>query len=82
MVYALIPPSSDRWKEDSGQTLSRMRNIVSKSGAWLLDMQPHLTSDHYYPEGHFNEIGNEVFAQQMIGFLRETPPILATAAQN
>jgi hypothetical protein len=82
MVYALIPPSSDRWKEDSGQTLSRMRSIVSKSGAWLLGMQPHLMSVHYYPEGHFNAIGNEVFAQRMIGFLRENPPILAVAAQD
>jgi hypothetical protein len=82
MVYALIPPSSDRWKEDSGQTLNRMRNIVSKSGAWLLGMQPHLMSDHYYPEGHFNAIGNEVFAQRMIEFLRENPPILAVAAQD
>jgi hypothetical protein len=59
-----------------------MRNIVVKSGAWLLDIQPHLTSDHYYPEGHFNELGNEIFAQQMIGFLRGTPTLLAAANKD
>jgi hypothetical protein len=82
MVYALIPPSPQRWKEDSGQTLNRMRNIVVGSGAWLLGFQSQLTNEHYYTEGHLNETGNEVFAQQMIGFLKETPTLLETAAED
>ncbi len=32
IVYALIPNSPERWREDSGETLSRMRNIVTNSG--------------------------------------------------
>jgi hypothetical protein len=82
LVYALIPPSPQRWKEDSGETLNRMRNIVLESGAWLLGLQPYLTSDHYYSEGHFNKIGNEIVAQQMIQFLRETQTLLAMTRED
>jgi hypothetical protein len=82
MVYALIPPSPQRWQEDAGPTLNRMRKVVVESGAWFLGFQPYLTSDHYYTEGHLNETGNEVFAQQMIGFLKETPTLLETAAED
>jgi hypothetical protein len=78
----LIQPSSERWKEDSQQTLDRMRNVVVDSGARLLELQPPLPPDHYFPEGHFNALGNENFARQMIGFLRETPALLATAASD
>ncbi len=77
IVYALIPPSADRWKEDSDRTLDRMRAVVTRSGAPLMDPQPHLKPEHYYPEGHFNATGNEVFAERMIAFLRGTPDILA-----
>ncbi len=76
IMFALIAPSPHRWKEDSGQTLSRMRNIVRQSGASLLDLHPHLTSDDYISEGHFNEAGNEIVARKTIEFLRNTPSLL------
>jgi hypothetical protein len=53
-----------------------MRNIVRQSGASLLDLHPHLTSDDYISEGHFNEAGNEIVARKTIEFLRNTPSLL------
>ena len=81
IVYALIPPRPHGWQEDREEVLNRMRTIITKSGAWSLDAEPHLTDDHYFREGHFNPAGNEIFAQQMVEFLRENRLVSPTVVQ-
>jgi hypothetical protein len=80
VVFALIPPSPHHWKQDSTQRLNRIRSIVRRSGASLLDLQPSLNSNDYFPEGHFNPNGNETVAHKLIEFLRGSPPLVSEPA--
>ena len=79
VVFALIVPSLYRRRKEGAQTLSRVWNTVRMSRASPLDRHSHLIFDDYFPEGNFNNPGDDIVARKMIESLRDSPSLLPAA---